>query len=209
MSSAAKCCASAAEPPLPQASTLPPRFRVSASSALARAIGSVSVRAASSLSCALSANCALTRAESAAESASFTAPDSTPSLDEHLEFDAPGGIRVRRETADARLQRRSPIEAPGERGVVAPGHVAELAAAPGHRDRVGIVRVVRLALEPQGVADAKLVPHLLGGVIAKARERCALDQQSDAAGRLLRESPGGNGERDEEQHRLIRQRHCG
>src|SRR5262249_12589711 len=197
MSSAAKCCASAAEPPLPQASTLPPRFRVSASSALARAIGSVSERAASSLSCALSANCALTRADSAAESALFTAPDSTPSLDEHLELDAPGGIRVRREAADARLQRRAPIEAPGERGIVAPGHVAELAAAPGHGDRVGIVRIVRFALQAEGVAHTQLVPHLLGGVVAKPGERSALDQQSHAAGRILCEGAGGNGEREE------------
>src|SRR4051812_20003862 len=169
-SSAAKCCASAAEPPLPQASTLPPCLRVSARSAPARAIGSVSERAASSLSWALSANCALTRAASA----SFTAPDSTPSLDEHLDLDAPGGIRVRSEAADARLQRRAPVEAPGERGIVALGHIAELAAAPGDGDCVGIVRVVGFALEPERVTHAQLRPDLRGGVVTKPRERRTL-----------------------------------
>src|SRR3954468_23497776 len=153
-SSAAKGCASAAEPPLPQASTLPPRLSVSARSAPARAIGSGSERAASSLSWGLSAKWALTRAASA----SFTAPDSTPSLDEHLDLDAPGRIRVRSKAADARLQRRAAVEAPRERGIVALGHIAELAATPGDGDCVGIVRVFGLRPGSEGVTHANPRP---------------------------------------------------
>jgi hypothetical protein len=60
-SSAAKCCESAAEPPLPQASALPPALSDCASSAPAFATGSPSTAAAVSLRFALSAKCAATR----------------------------------------------------------------------------------------------------------------------------------------------------
>ena len=55
--SAAKCCASAAEPPLPQARILPSASRHSVSAAAARAIAGASASTASCLSCALSAKC--------------------------------------------------------------------------------------------------------------------------------------------------------
>ncbi len=59
--SAAKCCASDAEPPLPQARILPSASRHSVSTSAARAISGASAPAASCLSCALSANCARMR----------------------------------------------------------------------------------------------------------------------------------------------------
>src|SRR5450755_776362 len=59
--SAEKCCASAAEPPLPQASSLPSASRQSVISAAARTICGAIASAAESLSSALSAKCALIR----------------------------------------------------------------------------------------------------------------------------------------------------
>src|SRR5438105_15911986 len=144
MSSAAKCCASAAEPPLPQASPLPPARRAAASSVAPRVIGATSDREASSLSCALSANCALTRAESAASALSIGS-DFTPSLYEHFDLDAPRRVGMRRESADARLHALAAVQAPGERRVFAPWYIAQLASAPRHRNGVGVVRVVGLA----------------------------------------------------------------
>src|SRR5437899_2086969 len=72
-SSAAKCCASAAEPPLPQASALPPLLSDSASSTPARATGAPSACAASSFSLALSAKCAATRPRSFASACPIAA----------------------------------------------------------------------------------------------------------------------------------------
>ena len=46
------------------------------------------------------------------------------------------GIRMLGEAADARAQRRAALQAPGERRVLAPRHVAELAAAPFDAHRV-------------------------------------------------------------------------
>src|SRR5437016_6617671 len=85
-SSAAKCCASAAEPPLPQASALPPLRRQSASSALARATGPASDCDAANLRFALSAKCAATRAERAAFCSAC--PMSSILLEVNLELDA-------------------------------------------------------------------------------------------------------------------------
>src|SRR6188508_1192196 len=61
ISSAAKCCASAADPPLPQASALPPALSAAASIAPAFATGSPSAAAAVRLRSALSAKWAATR----------------------------------------------------------------------------------------------------------------------------------------------------
>ena len=85
------------------------------------------------------------------------------------------------EPADARVQRLAAIEAPGERGVLAPRHVAELAPAPGDgspRSRRADCRA--RAASSSAIADAQLVPDLGGGVIAKAGERRALHEQADA-----------------------------
>src|SRR5436190_1214371 len=78
-SSAAKCCASAAEPPLPHANTLPPPLSESASILAALAIGSPSTSAACCFSLALSANCAAIRPRSAASALDMRG-DSTPAL---------------------------------------------------------------------------------------------------------------------------------
>src|SRR5262245_25613657 len=153
-SSAAKCCASAAEPPLPQASTLPPARSEAASSKPACTTGAPSAWEASRLSCALSAKCRATRSSSAA-SACFMPRDSTLSLHEDFELDAPRRIRMPREAADARAQRLAALEAPGQRGVLAPRHVTKLAAAPRHADGVAVERIVGLARELEAVADAQ------------------------------------------------------
>src|SRR4051812_23526272 len=89
ISSAAKCCASAAEPPLPHARTLPPALSDCARSAPARAIGAERAADAMVLRSALSANWAATRVESAAgvfRSLSACAIGAIL-LDVHLELD--------------------------------------------------------------------------------------------------------------------------
>src|SRR5439155_17475761 len=84
--------------------------------------------------------------------------DFTRSLRVHLELDAPRRVRMLRQPADARAQRLAAIESPGERGVLAPRHVAELAAAPRQAHRIGVVRVVGLARERERITDAELAP---------------------------------------------------
>src|SRR3989449_3323606 len=138
VSSAAKCCESAAEPPLPQASALPPLRRQSASSALARATGSASDCDAANLRFALSAKCAVTRAERAAFCSAC--PMSSILLEVNLELDATRRIGMGREAADARAQRLAAVQAPCERRIFAPRHVAQLAAAPRDAHGAGIMR---------------------------------------------------------------------
>src|SRR6267143_2200558 len=150
MSSAAKCCASAAEPPLPQASALPPLRRQSASSAPARATGPANDCDAANLRFALSAKCAATRAESAAFCSAC--PMFSILLEVHLELDATRRIGMGREAADARAQRLAAVQAPCERRIFAPRHVAQLAAAPRDTHGAGIMRIVRLATQLEGVA---------------------------------------------------------
>src|SRR5688572_25553463 len=195
MSSAAKCCASAAEPPLPHASTLPPPFSVSARSTPARAIGAASAGDASSLSCALSANCALMRADSA----SVMCGDSTPSLDVDLDLHAPRRARRRRKPADARMQSLAAVETPSERGVVAPGEIAELARTPDHRDGIGVVRIVTLAHELEAIAHPQRLRHLGRGIVAQAGERRALHQQPHLGLSFLGISPGTEEQRTPDQ----------
>ena len=88
------------------------------------------------------------------------------------------GCSARR--ADARAQRRAAVQAPGECRVLAPRDVAELVAAPAHRHRVRIVRIVRLARELEPVTDAQLAPKIGGGVIAEAGQRRVLHQEANA-----------------------------
>src|SRR5688572_18076063 len=205
MSSAAKCCASAAEPPLPHASTLPPPFSVSARSTPARAIGAASAGDASSLSCALSANCALMRADSA----SVMCGDSTPSLDVDLDLHAPRRAR-RRKPADARMQSLAAVETPSERGVVAPGEIAELARTPDHRDGIGVVRIVTLAHELEAIAYPELLRHLRRGIVAQAGERRAVHQQPHLRLSFLGMSRGTEEQRaPDQQPRAIRRTHRG
>ncbi len=76
-----------------------------------------------------------------------------------------------REAAHACAQRRAAVEAPRERGIVAFGHIAELASAPAHRDGIGIVRIVALARELERIAHAQLVRYVGRGVVAQPGER--------------------------------------
>src|SRR5262245_14558949 len=180
-SSAAKCCASAAEPPLPQASTLPPWRSASASSVPARVSGAFSAAAASSLSFALSANCAATRAARAtALSFAFCPPGLSvglpPSGRVPLALDPARRLGVLRQPADARAQALAAIEPPRRGGVLAPRQIAELVPAPRDAHRVRVVRVVRFAAQLERVAQAQLVPHVGRCVVPKAGERRALHE---------------------------------
>src|SRR5258706_4340071 len=64
MTSAAKCCASRAEPPLPQASTLPPPVIAPTTALTASAMGLARISAAAYLRSALSKNCCWIRCSS-------------------------------------------------------------------------------------------------------------------------------------------------
>jgi hypothetical protein len=88
------------------------------------------------------------------------------------------------ERADARAQRRATIESPCQRRILAARHIAELAPLPVHRDRVRVVRIVRLARELEPVADAQLAPHAGCGVMAETGERRVLHEQAHAFLRL-------------------------
>src|SRR5262245_13442200 len=127
MSSAAKCCASAAEPPLPQASALPPSLRDCAKARPACAMGPVSCAAAESLTRALSSKCAAMREESASDEVMRAI---LALLGDDLELEPARRARFGGEAADARGERRAAIQAPGERRVLVARHVAELAPAP-------------------------------------------------------------------------------
>src|SRR5262245_6017493 len=105
-------------------------------------------------------------------------------LDVDLEAQPARRVGMLGERADARAQRRAALEPPGERGVLAPRHVAEHAAAPQHPDRVRVVRVAGLARELERVADAQLAPHFGRGVVTKAGERRVLHQQAHALLRM-------------------------
>src|SRR5688572_22628499 len=172
-SSAAKCWASAAEPPLPQASALPPAFRDCAKRPAARAMAGASEAAAASLRRALSSKCAAIL-DSIARF--------YPLLRNHLELEAARRSRLGRKAADARGKRGAAVQPPGERRVLVPRHIAELAPAPRDAHRIRVVRVVTLTRELQAVADAQLLPDLRRGVIAKARQRRALHDQGDFLG---------------------------
>jgi hypothetical protein len=63
------------------------------------------------------------------------------------------------------------IQAPGDRRVFAPRHVAQLVAAPVDAHRVRIVRIVALADQLERVALAQLRPDLRGLAVTEARKR--------------------------------------
>src|SRR5579859_4566169 len=210
MSSAAKCCASAADPPLPQARTFPPAFSDVARSAPAKATGADRIAEAEVLRLALSANWAVTRAESAAallRSVSACAIGAIL-LDVHLELDATSRVRMRAEAADPGRDRLASIHAPGKRGILASGDVTELATVPGHADRVGIEAVIRLSRELQPIPHVKVFPNFGRGVIAEAGERRALHQQSDSALGQGPWRPQGDG-KSEDAGTAIRRTHRG
>src|SRR5262245_53432462 len=96
-----------------------------------RTSGSRSESTAAAFSFALSAKCAETRSDSVA-----VEDMRGILLDVNLEAQPPGRVRMLGERADPRPQRRAAVEAPRQRGVLAPRHVAELVAAPPHGDGV-------------------------------------------------------------------------
>src|SRR5256886_9485589 len=151
--------------------------------ALERAQGSASDCDAASLRFALSAKGAATRAERAAFCSAC--PMSPILLEVNLELDATRRIGMGREAADARAQRLAAVQAPCERRIFAPRHVAQLAAAPRDAHGAGIMRIVGLAAQLEGVAHPQLIPYFRGGVIPETRQRRALHQQAPARPTLV------------------------
>src|SRR6185503_20110974 len=135
-SSPEKCCASAAEPPLPQARILPLASRLFAMSSMARPIGAASGSADLILACALSSNWWRMRASRSALPvlSPWVRADAVfmPGilLYIHLELDSPARIGVRRALHDARIERFAAVHGPGDRAVLRARHVAELVAPP-------------------------------------------------------------------------------
>src|SRR5207247_1381946 len=149
----------------------------------ARAPGSGSDCDAGNLRFALSAKCAVTRAERAAFCSAC--PMSSILLEVNLELDATRRIGMGREAADARAQRLAAVQAPCERRIFAPRHVAQLAAVPRDAHGAGIMRIVGLATQLEGVAHPQLIPYFRGGVIPETRQRRALHQQAHARRALV------------------------
>src|SRR5882672_2445206 len=90
--SAAKCCASPAEPPLPQASTLPPPVMAPTRALTASAMGLARISAAAYLRSALSKNCCWIRCSSMGQD------DKSPVKDPHV---ASRGVERRLDPLDA------------------------------------------------------------------------------------------------------------
>src|SRR5260370_9559953 len=88
--------------------------------------------------------------------------------------------------ADSRLESLAAVQSPGEKAVCAPRHVTQLAAAPRDADGLGVVRIVRLANELEGIDDPQLVPQFRGSAMAKPWEGRALHEYPDARPGFLR-----------------------
>src|SRR5687767_11812300 len=104
MNSAAKCCASPADPPLPQASTLPPPVIDPTTALTASAIGLARISAAAYLRSALSKNCCWMRCSSMGSD--DKPPAGRPSK----------GVEGRLQPLDAVPVQRHDVEAAGRRG---------------------------------------------------------------------------------------------